>query len=254
MLIDQISNDLKEAMKAKDELTLSTLRMLKTALKNKQIDLMRELTDAESMDVIKMQVKQLKDAIDQFESGGRSDLAEGNRKELEVLKKYLPAELPDEELEVIVKEAIALSGAASKADMGKAMGFVMKAVAGRADGSRVKSLVEKMLAVFVFGVLLNAMIVPSAHAAIQFLPPPPGSGPVDYLSFVELSVRFLRVLFLFLGLYSINEILRGSVEMTVTSRDGAKDKAEKKIKGGFRNTGVIMVLFFLTTIVLKQIG
>ncbi|OGL64040.1 hypothetical protein A3C09_03140 [Candidatus Uhrbacteria bacterium RIFCSPHIGHO2_02_FULL_47_44] len=253
-LLEQISSDLKDAMRAKDESTLSTLRMLKSALKNKEIDLIRPLTEVEVLDVIKSQAKQLKEAIDQFEAGGRSDLAEGNKVELEVLKKYMPAELSDADLEVVVKEAVTQSGAASKADMGKAMGFVMKAVAGRADGTRVKAFVEKMLGVLVFAVLVNTMVVSSAHAEIG-MATLPEFGTVSYAPYLEMGIRLIRVMFLFAGLFSIIEILRGGIEMTVGSaRDEVKDKAEQKIILGFMNTGVVVALFLVTTVVLKQIG
>lgn len=252
-LLEQIGNDMKEAMKAKQEATLSTLRMLKSALKNKQIDLMRDLTEEEVVDMIKSQVKQLKDAIEQFNAGGRSDLAEGNLKELEVLKGYLPAELPDAELEAVVTEAIAQSGAVSKADMGKAMGFVMKAVAGRADGGRVKSLVEKILGVFVFGFLVNMFVVPSAHAEIGMVVIPE-LGSFSYLPYIEMGIRLIRVMFLFAGLFSIIEIIRGGVEITTTSRDDGKGKAEHKIIGGFLNTGIVVALFCVTTVVLNQLS
>lgn len=253
-LLEQISSDLKDAMRAKDESTLSTLRMLKSALKNKEIDLIRPLAEAEVLDVIKSQAKQLKEAIDQFEAGGRSDLAEGNKVELEVLKKYMPAELSDADLERVVQDAVAQSGATSKADMGKAMGFVMKAVAGRADGARVKVLVEKLLGVLVFAVLVNTMVVSSAHAEIGMITLPE-FGTYSYLPYLEMGIRLVRVMFLFAGLFSIIEIIRGGVEMTVGSaRDVARDKAEQKIMGGFMNMGVVVTLFFVTTVVLNQIG
>lgn len=253
-LLEQISSDLKDAMRAKDESTLSTLRMLKSALKNKEIDLMRPLTEAEVLDVIKSQAKQLKEAIDQFEAGGRSDLAEGNKVELEVLKKYMPAELSDADLERVVQDAVAQSGATSKADMGKAMGFVMKAVAGRADGTRVKALVEKLLGVIVFAVLVNTMVVSSAHAEIGMMTLPE-FGTYSYLPYLEMGIRLVRVMFLFAGLFSIIEIIRGGVEMTVGSaRDVARDKAEQKILGGFMNMGVVVTLFCVTTVVLNQLG
>lgn len=253
-LLEQISSDLKDAMRAKDESTLSTLRMLKSALKNKEIDLIRPLTEAEVADVIKSQAKQLKEAIDQFEAGGRADLAEANKFELEVLKKYMPAELTDADLEAVVREAVTQSGATSKADMGKAMGFVMKAVAGRADGTRVKTLVEKLLGVFVFAVLVNTVTVSSAHAEIGMITLPE-FGTYSYMPYLEMGIRLIRVMFLFAGLFSIIEILRGGVEMTVGSaRDTARDKAEQKIMTGFMNMGVVVTLFCVTTVVLKQIG
>jgi uncharacterized protein YqeY len=215
---------------------------------------MRPLTDAEVSDVIKSQAKQLKEAIDQFEAGGRADLAEGNKLELEVLKKYMPAELSDADLEMVVREAVLQSGAASKADMGKAMGFVMKAVAGRADGTRVKGLVEKLLGVFIFAVLVNTIVVSSAHAEIGMITLPE-FGTYSYLPYLEMGIRLVRVMFLFAGLFSIIEIIRGGIEMTVGSaRDVVRDKAEQKIMGGFMNMGVVVALFFVTTAVLNQIS
>jgi len=253
-LLEQISNDLKDAMRAKEETTLSTLRMLKSALKNKEIDLIRPLTEAEVADVIKSQAKQLKEAIDQFEAGGRSDLAEANKIELDVLKKYMPAELSDADLEAVVQEAIAQSGATTKADMGKAMGFVMKAVAGRADGTRVKSMVEKILGVFIFAVLLNTMVVSSAHAEIGMIELP-AFGTYSYMPYLEMGIRLVRVMFLFAGLFSVIEIIRGGIEMTVkSSRDAGRDQAEQKIMGGFMNMGVVVTLFCVTTVVLNQIS
>ncbi|MCX6714585.1 MAG: GatB/YqeY domain-containing protein [Candidatus Uhrbacteria bacterium] len=253
-LLEQIGSDVKDAMRAKEESTLSTLRMLKSALKNKEIDLIRPLTEVEVLDVIKSQAKQLKEAIDQFEAGGRSDLAESNKIELEVLKKYMPAELSDADLEAVVKDTLAQSGVSSKADMGKAMGFVMKAVAGRADGTRVKSLVEKMLSMFIFAVLVNTMVVSSAHAEIGTVTLPE-FGTYSYLPYLEMGIRLVRVMFLFAGLFSIMEILRGGVEMTVGSvRDAVRDKAEHKIITGFMNIGVVVALFCVTTVVLKQLG
>lgn len=253
-LLEQISNDLKDAMRAKDESTLSTLRMLKSALKNKQIDLMRDLTETEVADMIKSQAKQLKEAMDQFEAGGRADLAEGNMRELEVLKKYLPPELSDADLEAVVKEALSQSGATSKADMGKAMGFVMKAVSGRADGGRVKSLVEKILGVIVFSILVNTMVVSSVHAEIGMIELP-AFGTYDYMPYLSMGIRLVRVMFLFAGLFSLMEIMRGGIEMTVgSSRNESRDKAEHKIIGGFMNTGIVVTLFCVTSVVLKQLG
>jgi len=139
MLTDQITNDMKEAMKAQDAPRLSTIRMLKSALKNKQIELLHELSDEEAMAVIKTQIKQLKDAAETFRQAGRAETVEANEREVAVLEKYLPAQMDDAALIAVVKDALAAAGATSKADAGKAMGAAVKAVAGRADGSRVKA-------------------------------------------------------------------------------------------------------------------
>lgn len=141
-VIEQVEVDFKQAMKAKDELALSVMRMVRTALKNKQIELMRELKDEDAHAVLKTMIKQYQDAISDFQNAGRQDLVERQQKEIDIIAKYLPPALPPDELEKIVKEAIASSGAT---DMGKAMGVAMKAVAGRADGNDVRAIVSRLL-------------------------------------------------------------------------------------------------------------
>ncbi len=141
-LVQTVDTDFKEAMKAKEEVRLSTLRMLRSALKNKQIDLQHELTDQEAMAVIKTMMKQYQDALNDFMNAGRTDLADRQQKELDILATYLPPALSREELEAIVKDAVQSSGVT---DAGKAMGIAMKAVAGRADGTDVRAIVEQLL-------------------------------------------------------------------------------------------------------------
>lgn len=142
-LVERIDHDFVEAMKAKEEARLSTLRMAKAALKNRQIDVGHPLTDEEAGAVIKTMIKQYQDALGDFARGGRDDLADKQRREIDVLMSYLPPELPDEELAGIVRDAVQASGAT---DFGKAMGAAMKAVDGRADGGRVREIVQKILA------------------------------------------------------------------------------------------------------------
>lgn len=144
-IIQQIDTELKEAMKSKSEFELATLRLVKTALKNKQIELMHELSDEDAQAVIKSMVKQGKDALVDFTGAGRQDLMERQAKELAFLEKFLPAAMSETELEEICKKAIAEVGATSAADMGKAMGAAMKLAAGKADGNAVKSIVQKLL-------------------------------------------------------------------------------------------------------------
>lgn len=141
-IIETIENDFKTAMKARDEFALSVLRMTRTALKNKQIDLGHELTDVEAQAVLKTMVKQYQDALSDFQGTGRQDLVEKQQKEIDLIAAYLPAKLPPEEIEKIV--ATAVSGM-TKADMGKAMGVAMKAVDGRADGNEVRTIVQRLL-------------------------------------------------------------------------------------------------------------
>jgi uncharacterized protein YqeY len=141
-ILIQIDQDFKEAMRSKDELALSALRLVRTALKNKQIDLGHELSEAEVNAVLKTMIKQYQDALVDFNAAGRQDLVERQQKEIDLIAKYLPPALSTEELEKIVKEALA---AAPTTDVGKAMGMAMKAVNGRADGNQVRSIVQRLL-------------------------------------------------------------------------------------------------------------
>ena len=146
MILEQIDADLKTAMKQKNELELSTLRLVRSALKNKQIDLGHAPSDDETHAVLRTLVKQYQDALADFEKAGRADLASHQRSELGVLQKYLPAALPAADLERIVKDAIESIGATSIAETGKVMGVAMKTVAGRADGNAVREVVQRLLA------------------------------------------------------------------------------------------------------------
>jgi uncharacterized protein YqeY len=125
-------------MKAKDEVTISTLRLARTALKNRQIEVQRVLTNEEVVAVLKTMIKQYQDAISDFTNAGRQDLVERQQKEIDILAAYLPPSLPPEEVERIVHEALV---AADVKEVGKAMGVAMKAVAGRADGNDVRRIV-----------------------------------------------------------------------------------------------------------------
>jgi uncharacterized protein YqeY len=144
-VIEKINADFTLAMKERRQAELSTLRMLRTALKNKQIELMRELKEEDVLAVIRSQIKQLKDALPSFETAGRTDLVEKSKAELAVLEDYLPAEMSDEELEKTIRLALLEAGFSIKAETGRAMATAIKAVAGRASGQRVKDLVEKIL-------------------------------------------------------------------------------------------------------------
>ncbi|MCR4311902.1 MAG: GatB/YqeY domain-containing protein [Candidatus Uhrbacteria bacterium] len=144
-LLETIRNDMKDAMRAKDSLTLDTVRMLLASVKNKVIDLGRELEDAEILAVIKSDLKKLKDSLESFASAAREDLAEKARAEIKVLEKYLPAQLADGELEEKVRAGLAELGITSAADMGKAMGQLMGKLKDAADGSRIKAAAERIL-------------------------------------------------------------------------------------------------------------
>lgn len=132
-------------MKAKDEFKLSVLRLVNSGVKNKEIDLGRELSDEEIISVIRTMVKQGKDAMIDFKAGERADLVEKQEKEIQFLEQYLPQAMPVEEVEKICAEAIQESGASAPSDMGKAMALAMKKVAGRADGSVVREVIQKLL-------------------------------------------------------------------------------------------------------------
>lgn len=148
-LQQQIDTDLKDAMKARAAEKLSVLRMLKAALKNAAIEkggADAVLDDAECLVVLRKQVKQRHDSIEGFEKGGRPELAEKERVELEFLKPYLPAGLSDEALEALVKEAIAEAGATTKAQMGAVMKIATAKAAGRADGKTLNQAIQRLLA------------------------------------------------------------------------------------------------------------
>ena len=146
MLLERIESDLKSAMKEKNEIKVSAIRMLKAAIKNKEIEKrVKALTDDEIIDVVAKQVKQRRDSIVEFEKGKRQDLVDKETKEISVLEYYLPARLSKEELTGIVQKIIQSSGAKTKADMGKVMKEVMAETKGKADGSEVSRLVSSLL-------------------------------------------------------------------------------------------------------------
>jgi uncharacterized protein YqeY len=141
-VIERVEADFKQAMKSKDELALSVMRLVRTALKNKQIELMHELKDEDAQAVLKTMIKQYQDAVADFQNASRQDLVDRQQKEIDLIAQYLPPALGADELEKIVVDAIKSSGATDK---GKAMGVAMKAVAGRADGNAVRAIVERHL-------------------------------------------------------------------------------------------------------------
>jgi len=144
-LKEQISNDMKAAMRAKESAKLATIRLLQAEIKRKEVDERIELDDAQVLAVLEKMVKQRKDSITQFEAGGRADLAEIEKAELVVLSAYMPAALSDEEVAAEVKAAIASTGAAGPQDMGKVMGLLKAKLAGRADMTAVSGQVKKAL-------------------------------------------------------------------------------------------------------------
>jgi uncharacterized protein len=147
-LQEKIDSDLKEAMKAKEAERLSVLRMVKSAIMNAAIEKHGaggKLADADAIAVIRKQVKQRRDSIEGFEKGGRPELAEKERREIEILSSYLPQPLTAEEVASIVRAAITETGASSKAQMGQVMKIVNEKAAGRADGRTLSEAVQKAL-------------------------------------------------------------------------------------------------------------
>jgi uncharacterized protein YqeY len=143
-----VSDDIKTAMRAKDTTALNALRALKSALTNAAIEkggLGTELDEPESLAVIRKQIKQRQDSIEQFEKASRGELADNEKAEIAILSKYLPTALTEEQINGIVDQAIAETGAASKADMGKAMKRAQELSEGRADGKLLSAAVMKRL-------------------------------------------------------------------------------------------------------------
>lgn len=147
-LLEKIEKDFKHAMQSKDSFRLIVLRDLRTALHNKEIELRpkeQELTDEIAIQVIQTQTKKRKEAIEMFEKGERSDLAEKEKKELELLTQYLPEQLSDNKIRAVVLEVIKESGASGTQDFGRVMGEAMKKLKGQVEGDKVKQVVQEQL-------------------------------------------------------------------------------------------------------------
>jgi uncharacterized protein len=144
-LAARIEKDFVVAYKAKDQVRVQVLRLLKAAMKNRQVEAMRELSEEDVLSLLAKQVKQREESIEQFSAAGRTDLSDKEAAEMAVLKEYLPAPLSPAELEALVLEAVRASGAAGPKDMGKVMALLMPQVQGRADGKAVSGLVKAKL-------------------------------------------------------------------------------------------------------------
>jgi hypothetical protein len=142
---EKLRADLVTAMKARDELKVSTLRLVSSSIKNREIDERKELDDEGVLAVLTTAAKQRRDSIDQYEKGGRQDLADKEKAELVIIQEYLPQQLSKEEVAAFIKEAIAETGAAGAKDMGKVMKALMPKVKGKADGKLVNELVKELL-------------------------------------------------------------------------------------------------------------
>lgn len=140
-----IAEDLKRAMKNKDELRVSCLRMLKTSLKRKRVEVNRDLTDEEMQAVIASSIRQGQEAAEEFKTGGRADLAGKEEAEIRILYEYLPRQLDPEEIDGVLREIIAESGAKGPKDLGKVMKEAMSRLAGKAQGKEVNERARRLL-------------------------------------------------------------------------------------------------------------
>jgi uncharacterized protein YqeY len=144
-LKERITEDMKAAMRASDKERLSTIRMLQAAIKQREVDERITLDDAQVVAVLEKMVKQRKESVVQFEQGGRPDLADKEKAEIALLTAYLPAQLSEAEVDALIREAIATTGASSVKDMGKVMGIVKAKAAGRADMGAVSARIKAAL-------------------------------------------------------------------------------------------------------------
>lgn len=145
MLKERISEDMKSAMRASEKERLSTIRLIQAAIKQREVDERITLDDAQVVSIIEKMVKQRKESIVHFEKGERPDLAAREREEIELLQTYLPEQLSEAELDAIIQDAMASSGASSVKEMGKVMAIVKSKAAGRADMSAVAARIKAVL-------------------------------------------------------------------------------------------------------------
>ena len=144
-LKEQIKNDIKEAMRAKDTAKRATLRNIHAAIKQIEVDERRDLSNEDVEKILMKYAKQREDAIEQFKEAGRDDLVAKDEAELALVKSYLPEPMGNDELEAILKEIIASIGASSMKEMGKVMGAAKSRIGSRADGGRINQIVKKLL-------------------------------------------------------------------------------------------------------------
>jgi uncharacterized protein len=144
-LKERITEDMKAAMRASEKERLSTIRMLQAAIKQREVDERITLDDAQVVAVLEKMVKQRKESVVQFEQGGRADLADKEKAEIALLTAYLPAQLSEAEVDALIRDAIAATGASSVKDMGKVMGVVKAKAAGRADMGAVSARIKAAL-------------------------------------------------------------------------------------------------------------
>jgi hypothetical protein len=142
---ERLVEEMKEAMKARDEIRLSAIRLVRSTVRNKEIEKRRELDEQEIAEVISSLAKQRRESIRMFQDAGRTDLVAKEERELEILLAFLPRQLSPDEIQALVAQAVAGTGAAGPADMGRVMKALMPLVAGKADGKVVSELVKQAL-------------------------------------------------------------------------------------------------------------
>ena len=146
-LKDKLTEDMKQAMKAREagKLSLSVIRMVRANIKYAEIELKKDLNDEQVLDVLSKEVKMRRDSMSEFAKGYRPDLVEDLEREIEVLMHYLPEQLSEAEIRLLVKDAVTKSGASTAKEMGKVMAILMPSVKGKADGKLVNTIVREML-------------------------------------------------------------------------------------------------------------
>jgi uncharacterized protein YqeY len=144
-LKERLSTEMRQALKAGEKVRLSALRMLAASVKNREVELRHEVSDEEFVEVATREVKRRAEAIDAYEAAGRPERAETEREEMEVLRTYVPEPLSDREVDALIDEAFAATGASGPGDMGRVMGAVMARAKGRADGRAVQDKVRARL-------------------------------------------------------------------------------------------------------------
>lgn len=145
MLKETLEKDLIEAMKTHNEEKTLVLRMIKSALQNKEIEKKQDLDETDILSLIQNQIKSRRDSIEMYKKGGREELAEKEQKEIDLLTPYLPEQMSENDVRVAVKKAIANTGANQVSDMGKVMGVVMNELKGKADGSMISKIAKEEL-------------------------------------------------------------------------------------------------------------
>ena len=145
-IMQRLQGDMKAAMKGREKERLNTIRMLISSLKNRQIELGRDLTDDDVIETLSTEAKRRREAADQYREGDRPELANQEEAELEVVQQYLPQQFDDQEVRTMIEDIKTETGASSRKDMGKVMGQLMPRLTGRFDGSRARELVMEALA------------------------------------------------------------------------------------------------------------